>query len=398
MKHLKPDLWIFCSATFLAAILTLQACRIYHFRSDYQDANKLLYETDNLETKPFLKAHLKNGDVIILTDTWEVDTTLDILSGKGSKYDYNRKKVYEGDIGLPIDSVAIFETNNKITPNDFGRIAALTILTGLDVGIYCLINPKACFGSCPSFYLDETDNIHSSDAEGFSNAISPSLEYFDIDALNDHWVTNDNFSITMKNEALETHCVNELKLLAFPLTENERIYHSPENKFYLCENNYTITRAEGPEGDITGLLYNSDKQERWSSADENNLSSKEEIYLDFENLTDPFNLGLVISFRQTLMTTYFIYSAMGYGGNQVGEVFAMLETEGINGKLTLGIGKELGNIDCYFWDEEKKTWENKGGFYETGPIAINHQILPLNCNASDGRAKIHIRISTLFIS
>lgn len=155
-------------------IIGIQSCVRYYFRSNYQDANSLIHETKNLKTKPFLKAHLKNGDVCILRDSWVVDTTLNFLSGTGTKYDFNRNKVFDGAISIFIDSVAIFETNKKIQNPEAARIAALSILAGLDavLGVICITNPKACFGSCPTFYINENDNFHFADAEGFSNAIS----------------------------------------------------------------------------------------------------------------------------------------------------------------------------------------------------------------------------------
>jgi len=108
------------------------------------------------------------------------------------------------------------------------------------------------------------------------------------------------------------------------------------------------------------------------------MCSKEEIYLVFENLPDMVQPGFVINFRQTLMTTYLIYSALGYMGDQVGDVFAMLETnERTRGRSLDGVLKELGDIDIYLWNNDLETWEFQGGFYETGPIAINRQILPL---------------------
>jgi hypothetical protein len=45
----------------------------------------------------------------------------------------------------------------------------------------------------------------------------------------------------MKNEALETHCVKEVKLLAYPIKNEERIYHTPSNDFFLCENHHELT-------------------------------------------------------------------------------------------------------------------------------------------------------------
>jgi hypothetical protein len=379
--------------TIAVSIIVIQSCATYNFRSNYRDANSLVHETEILMTKPFLKAHLKNGDVCILRDTWEVDETLNTVTGNGIKYDFNRRKVFEGTFSIPLDSVAIFETNTKITGPESGRLAALSIMAGVDVivGLICLTNPKACFGCCPTFYINEHDNLRYADAEGFSNAITPSLEYFDIDALNNKSLTGNLFSITMKNEALETHCINNVKLLAYPRKAGEHIYHSSANDFYLCKNNYPLSKAQAKESDITALLQNDDRQERTSPANKKNLSSKEEICLSFDNVKNKDNLGLIINFRQTLMTTYFIYNAIGYMGDRVGDVYAKMESNSeINDKLKEGIKKELGNIDVYLWNEQNNLWELQGGFYEIGPIAINRQIIPLQNIVSGSDVKIKL--------
>lgn len=373
-------------------MLAIQACKTHYFRSNYQDANKLLHEPQNIQTKPYLKAHLKNGDVCVLKDSWQVDTIQNLVSGNGSRYDFNRTKVFEGEISVPIDSVAIFETNTKLQNPESARITALSILAGLDavIGVLCLTNPKACFGSCPTFYINANDNFHYADAEGFSNAISPSMEYFDIDALNNQAISGNTFSITMKNEALETHCVNDVKLLAYPLEKGERVYQSPTNDFYLCENDYLLSYAKANEGDITTLLKSDDRQERFSFSDENNLSSKEEIYLTFNNVKNSGDLGLILNFRQTLMTTYLFYSAMGYMGDNVSDVFAFLESDEKMRNKFDATTKELGGIECYIWNEKTNSWAIQSKIKETGPIAINRQFIPLR-NAQPG-AKVKIKL------
>ncbi len=373
--------------------ITLYSCTTYYFRSNYKEVNSLLHETANLQTKPFLKAHLKNGDICILRDNWKADTSLNTVSGAGSKYDFNRNLICEGAISIPIDSVFIFETNTKIVNPEASRVAALSILAGVDVvvGVICLTVPKACFGSCPTFYMNENDNFHYADAEGFSNAISPSLEYADIDALNNKPLSSNRFSITMKNEALETHCVNDVKLLAYPRQKGERVYHSPADDFYLCKDNYVLSMAKADEGNITKLLQEIDYQERFSLSDKNNLSCKEEIYLEFNKVGNSKNIGLVLNFRQTLMTTYFIYSALGYMGDEVGDVFAKIESSsGIRDKLKGGIKEKLGNIDVYSWNELTNNWDFQGGFNETGPIAINKQILPLKKHSPGSDVKLKL--------
>lgn len=374
-------------------LVSVSACVTYNFRNTYKNANQLIHETTNVKTNLFLKSHMKNGDVYILNDQWTIDTIANRVIGFGTRYDFNRNQTYKGNIVIPIDSVAIFETNKKLENTESARIAALTILTSMDavIGIMCLTNPKACFGSCPTFYINENDNFHYADAEGFSNAISPCLEYADIDALQKTNTKKKDFSITMKNEALETHCLNDVKLLAYPRAENQRVYQTRKNDFYLCENNYELYQSNSGNEDNTYLLQKEDRKERFSLADENNLSAKEEIILSFKNVTNANDLGLVLNFRQTLMTTYFIYSAIGYMGDEVSDIFAGIEkNKDTKAKLDGGLKKELGDIDIYQWNTNNSSWEKINGFYETGPIAINRQIIPLKniSNTKDIKLKL----------
>jgi hypothetical protein len=367
--------------TALGAFLLVAAlsCETYVFRYNYHEANKLIHQTDTLKTKPFLKAHLKNGDVLILTDTWSVDTLKNSVNGAGKRYNFNRKNISEGALSIPIDSVAIFETNKKLEKTENARIGALAVLTSVNVGVmvFCITNPKACFGSCPTFYLNEHDNFHYADAEGFTNAISPSMQYADVDALDNIHPTVNTFSLTMKNEALETHCVKSITLLAYPRKPGQRVFHTPFNEYFLCENLYPVTSATANEGNITHLLKNPDKTERFSESDENNLSSREELFLTFENVTPGNDLGLIVHFRQTLMTTYLFYSAMGYMGNQVGDMFAKLETDPDIRARFDGTTKELGGIDVFVFNEQTQGWDYQNSFNETGPVAINRQFLTL---------------------
>lgn len=389
MKNKKTVFYIVAA---ILSIVAIQACRTYYFRSNYQDVNMLLHATGQMQTKLFLKAHLKDGEICILRDSWEVDTLRNLVSGTGSRFDFNRTQTFEGSMSIPVDSVAIFETNSKIVNPEAGRIAALSILAGVEVviGLICLTNPKACFGSCPTFYMNDKEYYHYADAEGFSNAISPSLEYADIDALNNKTVLSGQFSITMKNEALETHCVNDVKLLAYPRLKGERVFQSPENEFYLCENNYPVSKAMAAEGNITALLQREDIYERFSLADESNLSSREEVFVNFSNVQNPNDLGLIISFRQTLMTTYLFYSSMGYMGDNVSDVFSILETDSKMRNKFDATTKELGNIDVYLWNEKKGQWEWQDKIYETGPIAINRQFLPLKTHGTGSDIKLKL--------
>src|SRR5258708_29397389 len=58
----------------------------------------------------YLKAHLKNGYVYLLTG-WRADSGGRVISGSGQLLDANRTLVSSGAFRFPSDSVALFETN-----------------------------------------------------------------------------------------------------------------------------------------------------------------------------------------------------------------------------------------------------------------------------------------------
>lgn len=374
----------------IIVIIIFQNCKTYQFRSNYKDVSSLLHQEG--EGKLYLKAHLKNGDVCILRDTWKIDTTKNELIGVGDRYDFNRNKIYNGDIFIPVDSISIFETNKKLNETEIDRLSTLSILTAANVGlfVFCQSNPKMCYGSCPTFYLDEFADFHYADAEGFTNAISPSMKYRDIDALNNPKVLNSNFSITMKNEALETHCLDAIKLLAYPRLEGERIYHSSNNEFYLCNKTYPVSLAIGEEGNITSLLKYDDYNERFSLSDENNMLSEEIIYLDFDSVEAAKDLGLSIHFRQTLMTTYLFYSALGYMGDEISDIFAILERDSTMRNKFDATTQLLGGMKIYLFDEKNNKWIFQNELTETGPIAVNKQFIPFKKPNISSKVKIKI--------
>src|SRR6185503_12836908 len=86
----------------------------------------------------------------------------------------------------------------------------------------CLLNPKACFGSCPTFYV-QGEHGWSLRAEGFSSSIARVLEATDVDALGVVDPPAGRFDLQMTNEALETHVVRWVRVLSAPRPEGVRV-------------------------------------------------------------------------------------------------------------------------------------------------------------------------------
>src|SRR5205823_7679339 len=74
---------------------------------------------------------------------------------------------------------------------------------------------KVIFGSCPTVYAD-TGTGPELQAEGFSYAIAPLLEQRDVDALRVRPDSGGVLRLELRNEALETHFINSIQLLAVP--------------------------------------------------------------------------------------------------------------------------------------------------------------------------------------
>lgn len=378
-------------------VLALSACTYrYHnaLRQTYLNANSLMHQTGQPE-QPFLKAHLRNGDVVIFGNDWQYDSSQAVVAGAGKHFDFNRNLVRDGPQQIAVGEVALFETNAPEVVRDRDQIAALTVITALNVigAAICLTMPKACFGSCPTFYYGNESHIRYADAEGFSNAIAPAFECCDLDALNNAstMAGGTTFHLTMKNEALETHSINTVQLLAAPRRPGERVYHDRNGQFLRCSGAATPRRATGPEGDILPLLQASDAVERFTATDSMRLDAKEFLYLEFDPPQTGKQPGLLLQFRQTLVTTFLLYSAYGYMGDEVSDYLAEMET---NPRVKAAVSNPfdlLGGIRVDAWDVRRERWVFAGELYETGPIARNLQVVPLPAGLA-GQMPIKLRL------
>ncbi|RPI75164.1 MAG: hypothetical protein EHM47_03360 [Ignavibacteriales bacterium] len=338
---------------------------------------------------PFLKLHMKNGDVYVL-ENWKVDNKEKSVNGNGISLDFNRQPRDNGEYKIPFEDIVLAETNHISGSAGTGVLAAATIITGIFT-IICIANPKACFGSCPTFYTND-GNGFIVQAEGFSSSISPSLEENDIDALFMTKPGNKNLEVQLRNEAYETHVIRKANILALPREKGNRVFASQEEKFYEVKNLTEVSEAVGDEGDISEMLCTFDGIERFSTADSFNLSEKEIIEVSFKNIS-PGKKGLVVASRQTLLTTFLFYQGLAYMGTSAGYFLANLERNNDEVKKLLdNPRKELGNIEILA-EKENGVWEKIGETGEHGPISTDIKIIPLQNNNSKSHINLRLKIT-----
>ncbi len=337
---------------------------------------------------PFLKAHMLNGWSYVLKD-WKVNEEARNVTGNGKLYDTDRKLAQEGDFVISLDSVALFETNVIHTSPG---IAVLSVVTAASIAlsIYCITNPKSCFGSCPTFYASDGKK-ELLVAEGFSASVAPALEATDIDALYRVKTFGTEFELKLTNEALETHVIRFANLLVALKPDKGRVLVTPSGEFVQVKELIPPSSCQGPEGECLAQIFQFDGLERYSSTDSNNLATKETIDLEFENIPKK-ELGLVIASRQSLLSTFLFYQSLAYMGNKVGEWLALLNRGNMFSKeRASAIGKTLGGIEVQMQDEAGN-WVSVKSIHETGPLAADVRVIPLGKAIKD-HLKLRLRLT-----
>ena len=340
--------------------------------------DEMRYESSSKEL-PYLKLHMKNGELYVLSD-WDINRNSNEVTGNGSHQNLNREIMDEGDFQIPLQQIVLAETNQISGSTAVGVLAALTVITGIFT-IVCIANPKACFGSCPTFYASNGSD-YLVQSEGFSSSISPSLEVRDVDALYRIKPTSENFEIQLRNEAYETHAIRSANILALPKPKGGRVYSTPDGTFMQAKNLFEPIKVIASEGECSDKLCSFDGQERFSSADSNDLAAREIVELTFDDVSSD-HLGLVIASRQTLLTTFLFYQTLAYMGTKAGDWLAEVErNSSVYKDLLENPRKTLGTIDVLI-KNKNGDWEKVSEVGETGPIATDIKLVPLNNQIKD---------------
>ncbi|HKA90679.1 MAG TPA: hypothetical protein VKE22_23620 [Haliangiales bacterium] len=328
----------------------------------------------------FLKAHMKDGSVYLLR-RWTVNSPQRLVAGIGELQDAHRRVVAKGPFEVRLDDVALFETNVVETS---AELAPLAVVTGASIAmtVFCLTNTKSCFGSCPTFYLGGELR-----AEGFSESVAPSLEATDVDAIGPH--PGGTVIVRMTNEAYETHVVKRVALLAAPRPAGGRVLaESGEDHLWRSTRLAPPVACRAAEGDCLASM--GDGRERFSPADGEDLAAREEIHLTFAPQAGP--LGLAVSTRQTMLSTYLFYQGLAWMGRDAGRRLADLERGGrdVAGPAST-LRDLLGGIEVHV--RRNGEWARAGEARETGPLAVDTHLVRLPALPSNEPIEVRLRLT-----
>ncbi len=355
----------------LASLGLLGACR------EAFVLHRTLLKPDQAATlsprSPYVKAHLLDGGVVLFSQ-WTVDEEAGTLLGQARRFSASRKALTEGFTTLPLDSAVLLETNT------LERFRGKAVLQGM-AGFYlvgdllCISVPKACFGSCPTFYtLDEGEALQ---AEGFSASIAPALEATDVDAMcRPHGLGRD-FTLEVRNEALETHAIRHADLLLLPRQPGEEILRDSQGAFWTARTMQAPTSAPGVSRVELAALSTKDGQEWSEGADSLDLGRRRQLEFTFPT-SSGHRQGVAICGRQSLLTTFVFYQALAWMGTRAGDALAALERGEFH--WDGGIG-DLAEVRVSVWDGGQ--WRLAGSFSEVGPLALDEHVVPLPADLPD---------------
>ncbi len=373
-------------AVVAAVALAASGCAPRHWRA------RFVAPADYAQVEagaPFLKAHLKDGGVVVLQD-WRVDGAARVLTGTGIRYDVNRAEQGRDAFSLPLDDVALVETNQPETVLRSGLIVMAVVAgASLVVTAACLTNPKACFGSCPTFSAAVDGPIL---AEGFSHSIARTLESTDVDALPP--TLGDGgaraVSLWMKNEALETHVVRRVRLLAVPVRGGELVLREGD-AFRPAGALLAPVACRAADGDCTARLAAADAQEYRAETDGQDLGAKETVELEFP-APPPGELGVALRARNSLVETYVFYQLLAYLGLQADDWFLALEKGGAHGhRLIDRVIGPLARIEVQVLT--RKGWREAGVYREVGPLASDEAVVPLPAELPKGPVRVRLSMA-----
>ncbi len=334
-----------------------------------------------------LKAHTYSGNLYFLT-TWAEMPGDSGLIASGTLFNPSRQAIGAGEFKIPRDSIALLEMNVKTIARPAGitGIAVWVTLLGTTAAI-CAIDPKGCFGSCPTFYTGGASQDRP-DAEGFSGSVARSLEATDVDALPYVTVRNGAITLLMRNEALETHAVQSLRILAAPRRPGSRVFAGVDGRFHEVAQLQAPVGCSGEDGSCLRAVNALDGIERMRPATDKDLGRMENVDFEFAPQSGP--IGLVLGARHSFVSTYLFYQTMGFSGRNAGRNLATLEREGARAfPGAFEMMRTVGSIEVLQMNSAG-AWIPVSHFGEQGPLATDVQLVPLS--DTDGSAPVRIRL------
>ena len=256
-----------------------------------------------------VKVHLLDGSTVVFSNGATVSR--DSIVGRAMSYALLR------DVGIPrpsvpMDSVLGVEAFEKkvLGGQSFIWTVAATAVSAVGLAALAL----AVFGSCPTVYSD-SGAAAILQAEGFSYSIAPIMEHRDVDPLRVRAGADGVLRLELRNEALETHYINHIEVLAVRHEEGERVVPDQVGRPVVLAGFTPVARAVDRAGrDVRAVLVEHDG-ELYSSAPLVISGAKpgdldDWIDIDVSTLPPGDSVAVLLRLRNSLLNTVLLYEGM----------------------------------------------------------------------------------------
>jgi hypothetical protein len=260
-----------------------------------------------------VKVHLRDGSIVMFRQGATVDR--DSISGDGERFTATLAAAGVTR-AVALDSVLGAEAFDQRINGDRTVMYAAGTVLGAAATVALL---KAIFGSCPTIYTDSA-GAPRLEAESFSYSITPMLEKRDVDRLSAQPDATGMLTLEVRNEAMETHYIDQLQLLEVRRRADEDVFPASSGPPVAVRTPVMTSRATDRAGrDVRRVLARAD--ESVFSTDSGTLAraaaggaptSQREDWID---VTIPRPAGrdsvaLLLRMRASLLTTVLFYDYM----------------------------------------------------------------------------------------
>jgi hypothetical protein len=346
-------------------------------------------EAPSSVTSP-VKAHLTDGSTVVYPRGLRISG--DTVYGGGSRYAAGSSVPVPSSF-VVLDSVVGMETyqdNVREAPTILASTAATTV--GIVATVALL---KAIFGSCPTFYSDSA-GVPVLEAEGFSYSIAPLFEQRDVDRLRATPDSRGYVTLAVRNEALETHYINSLVLLAVQHDSDEFVAPDESGNPLALRGLSAPASAHDRAGrDIApviaaadGKLFNTDPG-TIAAATANDLD-------DYIDITLPAgesdSVAVLLRMRNSLLNTVLLYQQIlgDPGARSLDWVGHSLQQ--ISGAIDMGrwYAQRMGMRVSV---EENGKYREVNHIADTGPIAFHDVAVLVPVPRTGRHDSVHVRLS-----
>ena len=322
--------------------------------------------------------HLRSGEVVDAI-SWRLGADGAIV-GDGARYSLERERVADGPFTLARREVELVEVSEaRVVPS----LIPLGVVSvgSLALTAYCIGNPKACFGSCPTFYVSGRGGAPALQAEGFSTSVARRLEADDVDLMPDAVARNGAVEVEMRNEAVETHYLRRVALEVVDGPAGTAVHR-------LAGGGYVALASAARPLDAADLA-DDDGVERTPGSDGVDLAARGSITLQF---APPLTrrAAVLLTARNSLMNTWVFYHVLARLGPEMGRFFTAIERGDVAALGALrAFDEALGGVTAST-RQAGGPWRRAGEFGYLGPIARVTQAVVFDVEQPDAALEVRL--------